>query len=78
MNNIIVTLRGRDTLDLIKTFEKQCVKRVNNIANLEFLKKCRDNEVVPLVAEIKHHLHSNNNDVTFKELIKGKTNQAHH
>ena len=35
MNNIIVTLHGRDTLDLIKAFEKQQVKNINSPKFLE-------------------------------------------
>jgi hypothetical protein len=41
MNNEIVTLHRRETLNDIKMFEKMQIKRAHNIANMSFLKKCK-------------------------------------
>ena len=56
MNKEIVTLHDRDTLEMIRLFEKSLKKIAHTSADLNFLKKCRDNRIIPLFTNMKHHL----------------------
>ena len=60
MNNLIQSLHGKDALDNLKSFEKLRVKMVRKIANLKFLKNCRDNHIIPKFAVVKHALRNRN------------------
>jgi hypothetical protein len=48
--NQIISLYGRETLDEIRVLEKLRVKIKRRVADLEFLKKCRDENVLPKFA----------------------------
>jgi hypothetical protein len=61
----IISLYGRETLDEIRVLEKLRVKIKRRVADLEFLKKCRDENVLPKFAQIQHRTKNKwNNNLT--------------
>jgi hypothetical protein len=54
MNNLIVSLHRRETLAEIQWFEKMRIKMAQKLADLAFLKKCKDTKVIPRFATTKH------------------------
>ena len=67
MNKQIVTLHGRDTLQMIQLFQSLWIKIAHKSTDLTFLKKCRDNKIIPWFINIKHHLKTKHPH-TFSEL----------
>jgi hypothetical protein len=67
---------GRETLDEIRVLEKLRVKIKRRLADLEFLKKCRDENVLPKFAQIQHRTKNRWNNMAFSRLglsiVRGK------
>jgi hypothetical protein len=57
MNNGIFSLHGRETLVEIQWFEKTRIKMAQKLADLAFLKKCKDKKVIPCFSTIKYRRH---------------------
>jgi hypothetical protein len=66
--NQIISLYGRETLDKIRVLEKLRVKIKRRMADLEFLKKCRDENVLPKFAQIQQRTKNKWNNATFSRL----------
>jgi hypothetical protein len=66
--NEIISLYGRETLDEIRVLEKFRVKIKRRVTDLEFLKKYRDENVLPKFTQIKHSIKNKWNRVAFSRL----------
>ena len=66
--NNIKSYHGRDMMDNASEFEKLRLSRAKMISNLNFLKNCRDNNLIPKFATCKHPLRLGKNLSTFKKL----------
>jgi hypothetical protein len=58
----------RETLDEILLMENLREKIQRRVADLEFLKNCRDNKVLPKFARIEHRMKNKGNNATFHRL----------
>jgi len=74
--NQITSLYGRETLDEIRVLEKLRVKIKKRLTDLEFLKDCRDKNVLPKFAQIQHRNRNKWNSAAFAKLglsiVKGE------
>jgi hypothetical protein len=52
----ILALHGRDTLDEFRLLEKLKIKMAHRLVDIEFLKQCRDEDIISMFAAINHHL----------------------
>jgi len=66
--NNIKSYHGRDMMDNASKFKKLRLSRAKMISNLNFLKNCRDNNLIPKFATGKHPLRLGRNLSTFKKL----------
>ena len=64
----VQTLHGRDRLKDVRLLETTRVKIAKRTTDLEFLKNCRDNQLVPQFAVIKHRLRNPRNEGLFKSM----------
>ena len=76
LNDQITSLYGREILDEVRELEKLRVKIKRRAIDLDFLKQCRDNNVLPKFARIQHKLKNKWNKTTFhaleKSIVRGK------
>lgn len=66
----IVTLHGGDTWKEIRNLERTRVKIQRKEADLHFLKQCRDSNLTPTFACIKHRLHNQKYHRIFERFSK--------
>ena len=57
LNHLILSLYGEDTLKETRRFERARIKLKKHLADLTFLKRCRDHRILPKFTAFKHHLH---------------------
>ena len=62
----VESLHGRDVLNDLKHLETTRIKIAQKSTNMEFLKRCRDNEIIPQFATVKHRLNNCRNQSLFK------------
>jgi hypothetical protein len=76
LNYQITSLYGREILDETRVLEKLRVKIKRRAADLDFLKRCRDNNVLPKFTCIEHKIKSKWNKTTFctlgKSIVRGE------
>jgi hypothetical protein len=54
----ILSLHGRDALDGFRLLEKLKIKMAHRLADIEFLKQCRDEDIILKFVAINHHLNA--------------------
>ena len=59
---------GVDILRNLRRLEKSTISKRNKIAQLSFLKKCRDNHIIPTFGRVLHILRSNRNNHIFNKM----------
>jgi len=69
LKSIIISPYGGDTWSEIILLEKNRVKIERRAADLQFLKNCRDNNLISPFTQINHRLHNKFNSKAFFQLI---------
>ena len=70
LKTVISSLYGRETWNNFRLLEKLRIKIVRRAADLDFLKKCRDNNIIPIFALISHKIRSRWNHKAFERLSR--------
>jgi hypothetical protein len=63
------SLHRREILNEVHLLERTRIKLAHRVADLSFLKRCKDSKVIPGFAVIKHHLHKEETAICFYQRV---------